>query len=857
MNCSVKPRTSTGTRGLRFACGFAALAALATTTLAAPPKITRLSVRGFQAGAATRVNVSGTGLEGDAKLLLTQPIKSQQIVTRRPDGVVFEVVLDAAIVPGIEHLRIQTTGGVTAPELVTIDGLPQLPISNNPATPSPAPQKLPVALHGLVTGAVVQESTFAGNKGQAITIDVLAKRFGSKLRPVVHLYDPEKRQLAWSLPQSGLAGDARLTAVLPIDGTYTVAVHDLTYAAAAPSYYRLAIGTFDYADAVYPPVVARGASTSLELIGRFGDRANLPLAATAAASALSAPRTDDVRPLPWPTKVPAVGLRPFVQLSDLAELTEEQTEATARKLPTVPVAVSGRLLAPNETDLYQLDLAAKEKIRVELFADRLGSPLDVVLELRDAKGARLALNDDTVGPDPRLDFAAPDKPTPVTIAVSDALRRGDPTCVYRLVVTKVNDAAPTADFRLTMTEETQHVASDGTKVFRVSAERAGYEGPIRLTIGGLPTGFLAAPVEIPAAADGALVEVRRTDKAAPDALGRLTIRGEGVGVKPPLVRTAEAATHPLGRLQPWLKEDLVIASTDTKAEFAVAWDEASAKNATLYVGTDDKLSVQVLRNPAADGPANNGTVRLSLVTSQLPPPADQQAAAAQALQLRGVAATVDVKPAAPAKAKDPKATAAMKPLEPAAFAIRVPQELRLAEYDVALKAELLSADGKSTIAEAYTPPRRVRAQPPIKLTAEGAATMPIVLDAKTGAALTLAGSIERFQNFPGDVTVTLVGLPAGITAPSVVLKPKGDKFKLEFKLPPNFAAARLEGVKISASLAPVARATAPPVKVDVDVPPRDVTKSAPPAAAKSTAPSPPPSAEKPAKKPTPSAKPAK
>ena len=97
MNCSVKPRTSTGTRGLRFACGFAALAALATTTLAAPPKITRLSVRGFQAGAATRVNVSGTGLEGDAKLLLTQPIKSQQIVTRRPDGVVFEVVFEVEI----------------------------------------------------------------------------------------------------------------------------------------------------------------------------------------------------------------------------------------------------------------------------------------------------------------------------------------------------------------------------------------------------------------------------------------------------------------------------------------------------------------------------------------------------------------------------------------------------------------------------------------------------------------------------------------------------------------------------------------------------------------------------------------
>jgi hypothetical protein len=50
----------------------------------------------------------------------------------------------------------------------------------------------------------IDTSTVAEDSNET-TIDVLAKRFGSKLRPVVHLYDSAKHQLAWSLPQTALA----------------------------------------------------------------------------------------------------------------------------------------------------------------------------------------------------------------------------------------------------------------------------------------------------------------------------------------------------------------------------------------------------------------------------------------------------------------------------------------------------------------------------------------------------------------------------------------------------------------------------------------------------------------------------
>lgn len=799
MNCSLK-------RLAAFALATTVCATQCAVAFAAPPKITKLSVRGLQAGGTTRVLITGIDFGTEPKLLLGAPIRDQKIVDgAKPTAVRFDVTLDPSVAAGVYHLRLATSEGVSTPELITVDALPQ----REAAPVGGAVFKLPVALHGTLAGSAIQTTTFAGRKGETITIDVLAKRFGSKLRPVVHLYDSANRQLAWSLPQTALAGDARITATLPADGEYKVAVHDLTYAAPAPGYYRLAIGSFDYADQVFPPVVERGASTPLELIGRFGKQTTAELAATAAAAVLS---SDDGsgfgsdRPLPWPAKSAALGLRPRVQLSDLPELVEDRTVDASRVLPSLPAAVSGRLLKSGEIDVYHVDLKAGEKIQVDVLADRLGSPIDASLELRDEKGARLALSDDVVSADPRLDYTAPKKDSRVTIAVSDALRRGDEQCVYRIVVTKLDDAAPRADFKLTFTEDTHNIASDGTRVLRVMVERIGYDGAIRLTVAGLPKGFSSAPVDIAANADGALVELRQSGDAKDAAFGPITIRGEAVDKKVKLARVAESALHPLATLQPWLKTDLVVAASATKAPLVAAWSNDSASDATLYQGTDDKLAVRLTRDPAA-----KGNVRLSLIATQAAP-TGANAPQNAALMLRGIAATVDVKP-------DPKK-------DTAEFPIRVPADLRAADYDLAVRAELLSADGRTTVAEAFTTPRRFATKPPIEIVAEAAPKKPVDLDAKSGATIALAGSIKRINNYAGDVTITLIDLPKGITAPTATLKPKKDDYKLEFKLPPTFADGKVAGVKISAMITPDNRRLNTAGKAVVDVPTIEVKKAA-------------------------------
>ena len=141
-----------------------------------------------------------------------------------------------------------------------------------------AAEALPVAWHGVISGSSKLRTSFTGKAGQPILFEVEAQRLGGKLRPVLHLYDADDKHLAWSLPSPVLRGDTRLEVKLPADGKYTLELHDLQYAAPAPNYFRLKIGTWQFADLVFPPAVERGKAATLELIGNVpaGKRVNFP-----------------------------------------------------------------------------------------------------------------------------------------------------------------------------------------------------------------------------------------------------------------------------------------------------------------------------------------------------------------------------------------------------------------------------------------------------------------------------------------------------------------------------------------------------------------------------------------------------
>ncbi len=493
--------------------------------------------------------------------------------------------------------------------------------------------------------------------------------------------------------------------------------------------------------------------------------------------------------MPTPKDSVFSGPRPFVLVSPHAELVRQAAPGKVQELPAGPVGVSGRLLTPYDEDRYCLPVTPKTKVRLEVFAERFGSPLDAALVVRNEQGAELARVEDSPGTlDPILEYAVPDNVTAVIVGVVDSQGRGGPRAVYRLVVEPQRTGPARPNAHLLTTAQRIALPIGGRIVVPVLIDRGGYEGRVDLSAAGLPGGVRLEGADIPEGADGALVTVQRGE-AVPGAVitrwrGRTTDGEEGaVTIK----------GHPLERLQPWLATEIALATTTAKAaDFQIDWRGLPA-DASLVPAGKLVLPVKVMK------PAGNNVVRLTLLTSQLRPLLNGVTDPAQSLR---IAAPVEL----PAAATDGE------------LSVLVPALPAAPVYDVTVQAELLTADKKTVLAVAYAPVRRMVVRHQILVKLDGPAHIETTLDPTTATTVKLTGQVERREGLTGDVALTLTGLPAGATAAAVTVKADTTAFTVNVVLPPNTSAGEINGLKLFGTAA--ADVKVPNIRVksrDVDV----------------------------------------
>ena len=353
---------------------------------------------------------------------------------------------------------------------------------------------------------------------------------------------------------------------------------------------------------VSPPAVERGKKTKLTLLG------NVP------ADKLVEVTAEDNRLIasPWPELANVTGLRPQILISDFPEILEISSGDKLQQLPGIPVAVSGRLDARGQEDIYRLAVEEGTKLRFEVFADRIGSPIDPILEIKNEKGGRLGLNDDTTGTtDSRLDYTVAKGVKTIDLFIKDQVDRGDDRSIYRIVITNLGDAPKQTGFHLTVAEETHNVRQGASKVFQVAAKRKGYDGPIRLSFDQLPPGVTATELEITAGSNGALITLTASGEQVANMI--TTLRGTSVDIDPPITATAAFEKHPLGKLQPWMQSDIALArAPSSNKALTIDWSEPLAET-PLVLGTTFRSPLQIKRPPGVIGP-----VRLSLVAGEPP-----------------------------------------------------------------------------------------------------------------------------------------------------------------------------------------------------------------------------------------------
>ena len=114
---------------------------------------------------------------------------------------------------------------------------------------------------------------------------------------------------------------------------------------------------------------------------------------------------------------------------------QDRDHATAANVEP-PLALNGIISKKGEEDWFRFHATKGEVLALNVYARRLRSPLDSVLEIFDPKGQGVGGDDDAAGADSLLKFTPPET-TNYFVRVRDTLGQGGRDFVYRVEIVPV------------------------------------------------------------------------------------------------------------------------------------------------------------------------------------------------------------------------------------------------------------------------------------------------------------------------------------------------------------------------------------------------------------------------------------
>lgn len=541
----------------RFVC--AAGLFIAATSLAQQPqnlypqpRVSTCLPAGVRAGATVEVIVTGTDLDDATGLAFSHPGLSATVIppeVPKPDpkadakkdggkrkgptgpATVKAKVSAAVDVPaGVYDVRVVNKWGVSNSRAFVVGPLPE-GAEKEPNNDVPDAQR--VVLGSVVNGQInsptdVDYFTFPGRAGQRVLLHCATTSIDSKARPLVEVFSKDQRRLGMN--RNYKDGDALADVTLPADGEYSVRVSEFAYQfGGQDSFYRLSFSTGPWVDAVFPPRVEPGKTTSVTVLGR-----NLPGGKPVGVldgKTIEAVETEVVAPaVPTPVRVRIdpvggtqdafefrfPGTNPFpIYLAKervvLEAATNNDTPEKAQPLP-VPCEVAGFIGKPNDRDWYSFAAKKWDVFAIDLFAERVGSDVDAVLTIVNAASKQEIVGEGQLDDDnetlhpiefytrtadpPGYKFTAPQDGTYlVRVGSREASVEYGPRAYYQLRIGK-----PRPDVRVVVVPRSRELPAatvlhpGGQAALDVLVQRMdGYAGPVTVSAAGLPAGVTAKP----------------------------------------------------------------------------------------------------------------------------------------------------------------------------------------------------------------------------------------------------------------------------------------------------------------------------------------------------------------------------
>jgi WD40 repeat protein len=343
------------------------------------PEIARFEPRGIQRGNWTKVKVVGKNFRSPVSVRVADS-RLQAKIVHEPKPTETEVWLetraDSTMARGPYEIFLGTEKDESAPAKIYVDDIAQVGESESKDARRIA--ELPAAVWGThVTSGDKETYEFTARPGETVVFEAAAKSIGSKADLVLTLTDAEGKVLATN-NRFDKSGDPLIAHRFTGGGTYRLLVSELVLAGSPEHFYRVSIGAFPFVTGVYPPVLAKARDTEVRWIGfnlssesqsvNPGDKAEYVF------------KLDPER-FRWRGELKAPVVEQTIVVE--AEPNGSITNATTLSVPSVAV---GRIAPADKEDWFRFEARAGQNLILETSAERLGSPLDTKLEIRDAAG---------------------------------------------------------------------------------------------------------------------------------------------------------------------------------------------------------------------------------------------------------------------------------------------------------------------------------------------------------------------------------------------------------------------------------------------------------------------------------------
>ncbi|MBN8217057.1 MAG: PPC domain-containing protein [Spirochaetes bacterium] len=417
----------------------------------------------------------------------------KQINVQLTDMVRIEVAVPADALPGRREIRLSTPKGISEPLSFFVsqmeEALEREP--NDTAKQATPVETLPAVLNGQILPGDFDRFRIKVKKGQNLVFAVQARDLMPYLadavpgwfQAVLAVYDASGKEVAYADHWRHLP-DPLIQYTPAEDGELTLEIRDSIYRGREDFVYRVTVGVLPFITGIFPLGGPLKGKTSVELMGW-----NLPTAQTLVETKAVEGGLIHINPVSSASYNPINFL--VEDLPEIRAAGDNHGVATAQAV-RVPAAINGRIEKPGTMDCYRFSGKAGDRVIAEVWARRLGSPLDSALRVLDSKGKVIQTNDDftdqlaglvTHHADSYLHFALPETGE-YTLLLRDTQGKGGADYAYRLRL-----STPRPDFRLRVTPSCVSVPGGGTAALDVHLQRIdGFDGEVTLSLAKAPSG---------------------------------------------------------------------------------------------------------------------------------------------------------------------------------------------------------------------------------------------------------------------------------------------------------------------------------------------------------------------------------